>query len=93
MDMGGSADPAQTNIIAAHGAHVPDGGRTAGGRTAIQFDLLHKNYHFGARGAAWGPMGPMGPMGHTGPSAPSRRPAASGGGVNLVHQTDAINQK
>ena len=30
MDMGGSGDPAQTNIIEAHGAHGPNGGRADG---------------------------------------------------------------
>jgi len=42
MDMGGSGDPGQTTIIGTHTAHVPDGGRTAGGLTANQFDLQCK---------------------------------------------------
>ena len=48
VDMGGSGDPAQTNIMAARGAHTPDCGRTPGGRTAKQFDFGRKKYKFAA---------------------------------------------
>ena len=68
--MGGSGDPAQTNIIAAHGPHGPDGGRTKDGRTANQFELQRKKYQFGAHG----PHGPVGPKPAAG------RPAAAAGG-------------
>jgi len=64
--MGGSGDPAQTNIIAAHGARGPDGGRTAGGQAANQFDLQRQKYQFGANGARGAPWGLC---------SPSRRPA------------------
>ena len=91
--MGGPGDPAQTNIIAAHGAHGPDVRETAGEGTANQFDQKRKKYYLeplGPHGALWahgahGPHGPIGP-----------KPAAGGqqadGGRNLVHQTDAINR-
>ncbi len=51
--MGGSGDPAQINIIWAHGAHGPDSGQTLGGRTRqITFFLQRKkNGAMGPRGA------------------------------------------
>ena len=67
MDMGGSGDPAQTNIIAAHGT---DGWRTAGGRTENQFDLRRKKYDFGAHEAHRAHRAQAG----------GRQPAATGGG-------------
>ena len=39
VNMGGSGNPAETNIVAAHGLHGPDGARTAGGKTVSHFDL------------------------------------------------------